>query len=339
MKRAGILLLLLALMLSLSAGVSYASDSYVYATTNMTWAEFYAGEVGKTSADLLSSGLDAISTPTTHGLARFPLILGESGDNGTTITGLKGVQVRMTQDVYNSLADNSRYTVSSGTFDEYKEVSADGTFGAMVSTSADATSSGGTVTLATGSSATWGHYVFSVSSADITIGSANRYCDYYLGALIETASGEIYGMRHDNNLWSNTDIAFTVSSDYVEPHGFGTKRFYEYTKSLEGQTITKITYMLKDRADVVFTGLNLFVKYQTSAGISVAGDRKTGANVKVPVVSSDLPTDSAYALSSVTFLKEGGNRRTDRVTLTSADYSYSHNCGLQSRNVYRNFQR
>ena len=323
MKKAFALLLLLSLALSLGAGVSYASDSYVYATTNMTWAEFYAGEVNSTSADLLSAGLDAISTPTTHGLARFPLLLGESGDSGTTITGLKAVQVRMTEDVYNALSNNSRYTVSTSTFSKFKEVSADGTFGAMSTDYTIATDSGGTVTLATGSSARWGHYVFSVSSADIPIASARNYCDNYLGALIETESGDIYGMRHDNNLWSNTDIAFTVSDDYVEPHGFGTKRFYEYTKSLEGQTVTKITYMLKDSPDVVFENLSIYIKKQTSAAISASGDVKTGANVAVTLVSSDWPEDSAYALSSVTFLKEGGNRRTGTTTLASADYSYS----------------
>ena len=325
MKRVFSLLLMLSVMLSLSFGVSYASDSYVYATTNMTWAEFYAGEVGKTSADLLSSGLDAISTPTTHGLARFPLLLGESGDNGTTITGLKAVQVRMTQDVYDSLADNSRFTVSTASFDEYKEVSADGTFGKMVSTSTDAAESGASVSLATGSSARWGHYVFSVSSADIEIGSANRYCDYYLGALLETSDGEIYGMRHDNNLWSNTDIAFTVNENYVEPHGVGTKRFPDYTKNLSGKTVTKITYMLKDNPDVVLSNLNIYLKELTSADVSVSGDIKTGANIPVTLIFSDVLNKAGYVISSVTFLKEGGNRRTDTQTLTSADYSYSGN--------------
>lgn len=319
MKRAGILLLLLAIMLSLSAGVSYASDSYVYATTNMTWAEFYAGEVGSASADLLSAGLDAISTPTTHGLARFPLILGESGDKGTTITGLKGVQVRMTQDVYNSLADNSRFTVSNGTFDEYKEVNADGSFGKMVSTSTDATSSGASVRLATGSSARWGHYVFSVSSADITIGSANRLCDYYLGALLETSDGKIYGMRHDNNLWSNTDLAFTVNANYTEPHGVGTKRYYQYTSDLEGKTVTKITYMLKDRPDVVLSNLNIYLKKRTDATIRPSQTfTPTSSDIAATLVFSNIPDGANYTLASVT--KGSGRGAT---TLTSGtDYTY-----------------
>ena len=319
MKRAGILLFLLALMLSLSLGVSYASDSYVYATTNMTWAEFYAGEVDATSADLLSAGLDAISTPTTNGLARFPLLLGESGDNGTTITGLKGVQVRITQDVYNSLADNSRYNVVNGSFDEYKDVNADGTFGKMISETTDATASGASVSLATGSSARWGHYVFSVSSADIEIGSANRYCDYYLGALIETSDGKIYGMRHDNNLWSNTDIAFTVNADYVEPHGAGTKRFHEYTKDLAGKTVTKITYMLKDHPDVVLSGLNIYLKKQTDAAIMPEKTyAPTSDDIAATLVFSNIPDDANYTLVSVT---RGSGR--GAVTLTNGtDYTY-----------------
>ena len=276
MNKAGKLWCALLLVL-LWTGAGYAAD-YVYATTNMTWAEFYAGEVGESSADLLSEGLDAISTPTTHGLGRFPLLLGESGDKGTTITGLKGVQVRMTQAVYDAMSDKSRYTVNDTAFDEYKDVNADGSFGKMVTTTTDATASGATVSLATGSSARWGHYVFSVSSADIEIGSANRYCDYYLGALLETSDGKVYGMRHDNNLWSNTDIAFTVNSDYTEPHGVGTKRFHEYTKELEGKTVSRITYMLKGLPDVVIESLDIYLKPITSASVKASASYTPGKN-------------------------------------------------------------
>ena len=317
MKRTGSLLFLLALVLSLSSGVSYGADTYVYATTNMTWAEFYAGETGEASADLYSAGLDAISTPTTHGLARFPLVLGESGDNGTTITGLKGVQVRMTQTLYNSLSDKSRYTVSDSAFDEYKDVNSDGSFGKMVTESTDA--SGATVSLKTGSSARWGHYVFSVSGVSIDIGSARNYCDYYLGALLETSDGKIYGMRQDNNIWSNTDIAFTVNAKYTEPHGFGTKRYYEYTHDLAGKTVTKLTYMIKDSPDVVISGLNIKLKKMTDAAIipektySLSSD-----DTAVTLIFSNIPDGVTYTLSSVT--KGSGRGAT---TLTSGtDYTY-----------------
>ena len=234
------LLFVLVLAVSLIAGTGYAADSYRYATTNMTWSEFYAGETGGTSSDLLSQGLDAISTPTVNGISRFPLLWSVSNDEGSMFYGEKAVQVRMTEDVYNSLADKSRYTFSDTAFTEYKDVNADGTFGKMV-TSTDKPS-GASVTMSTGSSARWGHYVISVSGVSIDIGtSGDRVARNYLGALIETSDGKTYGMRHDNNLWSNTDIAFTVNENYTEPHGRGVTRFYDYTAELEGKTISKIT--------------------------------------------------------------------------------------------------
>ena len=207
MRRVNIYALFVITVLLVSCGVNaYAAD--YYATTDMTWVEFYAGETGETSSDLTAQGLDAISTPTTNGLSRFPLVLGVSGDSGTTISGLKAVQVRMSEDVYNALTDKTRFTFVDSQFTEYKPVYADGTFGKMVTETTTATDA--VATLSTGTSARWGHYVISVQSADIEIGSANRYCDYYLGALLETSDGKIYGLRHDNNIWSNTDIAFCV---------------------------------------------------------------------------------------------------------------------------------
>ncbi len=291
------LFVILSLLLSFTINTAHATTFY-YATTDMTFAEFYAGETKESSSDLYAQGLDAISTPTTHGLARFPLVLGVSGDTGTTISGLKAVQVRMSEDVYAALSNDSRFTFTDSEFDEYKPVNSNGTFGAMITDST--TASNAVATMATGSSARWGHYVISVASADITIGSANRYCDYYLGALIETADGKIYGLRHDNNIWSNTDIAFCVSENYTEPHGTGVTRDYDYTVNLEGETITKLTYLLKGRPDVVIN-TNLYVKRQSSAKVqAVSQNLDTGASVQVhlALTSADTYTFSGVALRS-----------------------------------------
>ena len=302
--------LFLSLLLSFSVSASYAA-TYYYATTDMTFAEFYAGETKEASSDLYAQGLDAISTPTTHGLARFPLVLGVSGDTGTTISGLKAVQVRMSEDVYTVLSNDSRFTFTDSSFEEYKPVNSDGTFDAMVTETAAA--SDAVAVIASGSSARWGHYVISVSSADITIGSANRYCDYYLGALIETSDGKIYGLRHDNNIWSNTDIAFCVSENYTEPHGTGVTRDYDYTVNLEGQTITKITYMLKGRPDVVIN-TSLYVKKQTSADVqAVSSDIKTGASVQVKFT---LTSADSYSFSRVAL-------RSGRTSIPVTDCTYS----------------
>lgn len=304
------LLVIPLLLLSFSVSTGYAA-TYHYATTDMTWAEFYAGETKETSSDLYAQGLDAISTPTTHGLGRFPLVLGVSGDTGTTISGLKAVQVRMTEDVYAELSNDSRFTFTESSFDEYKPVNSNGTFGAMITETT--TASDAVASIASGSSARWGHYVISVQSADITIGSANRYCDYYLGALLETSDGKIYGLRHDNNIWSNTDIAFCVNADYTEPHGTGVTRDYDYTVNLEGKTITKITYMLKGRPDVVIN-TSLYVKRQTSADVkAVSSELDTGASVQV---SFTLTSADSYSFSGVAL-------RSGRTSIPVTDCTYS----------------
>ena len=103
----------------------------------MTWAEFYAGEIGASSSALAVS-YDAVSTATTRFATRFEGFTSETSDSGTTFTGVKGVQVRMAGDVYNSLSDKSRYTFSNDSFSEYKAADASGNFGAMSTETIDA---------------------------------------------------------------------------------------------------------------------------------------------------------------------------------------------------------
>ena len=230
------------------------SASNYYATTNMTWAEFYAGETGKTASELEEAGLDAITTPTTGKFKRFPLLWGLTSPDyaGTLISGEKDVAVSMTGDIYNALTEEqkARYNFIDETPSEYKPVNADGSFGKMVTqvTKTDTA----IVELASGASSRWGHYTLTVSSVDINIGlSGDKTARNYLGATITTKDGTVYGMRHDNNLWSDTGVvAFCISGDYVEPHGNGVLRSWKYTKPLEGQTITNITFMLKGLPDV-----------------------------------------------------------------------------------------
>ena len=122
-----------------------------------------------------------------------------------------------------------------------------------------------------------------------------------MGVLLETSDGAVYGMRHDNNIWSNTDIAFTVNENYTEPHGRGVQRFYEYTSELEGKTIRKITYLLKDIPDVVIDSLDIYVKRQTSASVRPESLQvMPGSNVQVKLVFSNVPSGAGYSLVSVT---------------------------------------
>lgn len=239
------------------ASVCCASEHF--ATTNMTWPEFYSGETGETSAELSAQGLDAITTPTTKALGRFPLLDGTTDDNGTTLTGMKAVPVRMNDEVFAMLSKDARYTFTDETFSEYKDVNPDGSFAKMVSEITEA--SGAEVTLLTGEDAKWGNYVLKIKGAKIDIGRRDdKIARNFLGALLETSDGKIYAMRHDNNIWSTADdMAFCVNENYTEPHGKGIMRQWKYTASLEGKTITKITFLLNGLPDVVIN-CNISVK-------------------------------------------------------------------------------
>ena len=257
----------------------------------MTWAEFYAGEVGQTSSDLLEAGLDAVSTATTHvDVTRFSQLVTSSSDaTGNQLKGVKAVQVRMSDAVYNALTDKTRYTFSDdANFAEYKEVNADGSFGKMVTESKDATEA--TVTVASGANSTWGHYTLTVNGID-TIPTAN-----YLGATAETSDGKIYGLRHLNNLWFQASaIAFPISDDYVGPHN--PTRSWKYTSDIEGKTITKITYIVKDSPDIVVS-CDAFLKYRTATTAAATPDKEAyNAGDTVTFTFTDNPDGVTYDVS------------------------------------------
>ncbi|MBQ3457683.1 MAG: hypothetical protein IJG30_01855 [Synergistaceae bacterium] len=306
MNRTSKLLILCAFtLLSCVYAGTASADDYMYAITNMTWAEFYAGEVDSTSADLFSAGLDAISSPTARIANRFTQLTSESNDiGGRSITGVADVQVRMDETAYNVLSSDSRFTFVDETFTEYKDANADGSFGKMITETH--VQEGAAVTLT--SPGTWGDYVLAVSSIDVTVSSGDEY--YYLGALVETSDGSVYGMRHNNNLWFNAKDLAISTAEFVEVHGVS--RSYKYTSDMEGKTITKITYMLKNLPDEIVS-CDVFLKLKTSASVAPEYPEgyhafMAGQNIQVPLVFADIPSSADYSLSGVTF-GTGRNRK------------------------------
>ncbi|MBQ6919961.1 MAG: hypothetical protein IJQ74_06480, partial [Synergistaceae bacterium] len=282
-----LLILCVFVLLSCVYAGTASADDYMYATTNMTWAEFYAGEVDSTSADLFSAGLDAISSPTARVANRFTQLTSESNNiGGRSITGVADVQVRMDGTAYSVLSSDSRFTFVDETFTEYKDANADGSFGKMITETH--VQEGATVTLT--SPGTWGDYVLAVSSIDVTVSSGDEY--YYLGALVETSDGSVYGMRHNNNLWFNAKDLAISTAEFVEVHGVS--RSYEYTSDMEGKTITKITYMLKNLPDEIVS-CDVFLKLKTSASVAPEYPEgyhafMAGQNIQVPLVFADIPS-------------------------------------------------
>ena len=181
---------------------------------------------------------------------------GKVVDGRGVISGLKAVQVYISNDVYENLTDKSRFTfinASDVAFKEYKVLSADGIFGKMVTATKEA--EGAEVKVDSGASSAWGTYTVSISGAEIDFGTLpsdghHGTARNLLGATLETDDGKIYGLRHDSNLWSEPKIALSINDKYIESHT-REPRDYEYTEDLAGKSIKKITYMLKDLPDVV----------------------------------------------------------------------------------------
>ena len=128
-----------------------------------------------------------------------------------------------------------------------------------------------------------------------------------MGAIFETSDGEKYAMEHSQNLWLKTGkIAFAVKDGFVEPHKntIDAKR----SQGLEGKTITKITYLVKDGADIVIP-TNLLCKYKLADGQGITGPEEKvvyqrGYGRTNVQMTYQVPETSSYKLSSV---KYGGN--------------------------------
>ena len=134
-----------------------------------------------------------------------------------------------------------------------------------------------------------------------------------MGVIFETSDGEKYAMEHSQNLWLKTGkIAFAVKDGFVEPHGntIDAKR----SQGLEGKTIKKITYLVKDGADIVIP-TNLLCKYKLADGQGITGPEEKVVytnNTFIPTkvqLTYNVPEGSSYKLTSVQYggkaLKEG----------------------------------
>ena len=260
-----------------------------YATTDMTWAEFYAGELSKPESAIVSE-YDGVTSATSKVL-RFSGMLVDS----SSCLGVKSVNVAMTETVYKSLKDKSRFTFLKDTvLSEYKQLYKDGNFGPMVTSTSKQSASN--ITLSSGSDAKFAQYILSLAGLDLEgLKDSTGKLENLIGGIITTSNGEKYGLVPLNNFWLNaSEIGFSVSA-FTEVHGKACA--YEHTSSLEGKTITNVTYMVKNAPDIS-VDMNVFVKEQTSASMT-AEDVKSGNNVKVKLIAKDVPSDANYKLTTV----------------------------------------
>lgn len=353
-------LLAASLVLSAAAPVSAAEpearskgQEVVYGTLNLTYADFYYGELNDTAADgetapdldanpaaeagFEETGMyDAVTSATTSKSKRFDATyfeeVQEEDGAKVKIYGLKDVQVAIPKALYdNILAEKEKGTacvnglydyvedmkVSEDAFSEYKVLNADGTFSKMVTETVvdeDAAAS-----IKTGTA--WGNYQISIENLDVT----NADLANIMGAVVETEDGAKYGLKHLDNLWLQPqEIAFAVEPDFVEPHGniIEWKRF----EDMQGKTIKTITYLMKNEPDVV-VNVNSKCKRLLSeqqGGTAVQTLYQSGGT-RIPL-TLQVPQAANYQITGIT-----GNTNGE---LSADSYRYNDNVLTLSGNCH-----
>lgn len=309
-------------------------SGFVYGTANIPYADFFYGEMNDvqqnaemqldaadpvTAAGYREDGMyDAVTSCTNNKSKRYATsYYTENTENGSvTLEGIRDVNIAVPTSLYKeaqeaikegktcsnqllsiigSLKNVSETAPESG---EYKVLNGDGTLTAMTTETKTLT-----VDSSISTSSVWGNYQVSVEFGDKNPDqptTANM-----MGVIFETSDGEKYAMEHSQNLWLRTgEIAFAVKDGFVEPHKntIDAKR----SKGLEGKTITKITYLVKDGADVVIP-TNLLCKYKLADGQGITGPEEkvvytnnTFTPTKVQL-TYNVPEGSSYKLTSVEY--------------------------------------
>lgn len=310
------------------------SGDFVYGTANIPYADFFYGEMNDvaqnatmqldaadpvTAAGYREEGMyDAVTSCTNNKSKKYETsYYTENTENGSvTLEGIRDVNIAVPKSLYNdalkaveegkscsnqlltiigNLQNVSETAPESG---EYKVLNGNGTLTAMKTETKELK-----INSSISTSSAWGDYEVIVEFGDENPDqptTANM-----MGAIFETSDGEKYAMEHSQNLYRKTGkIAFAVKDGFVEPHGntIDAKR----SKGLEGKTIRKITYLVKDGADIVIP-TNLLVKYKLADGQGITGPEEkvvytnnTFTPTKVQL-TYNVPEGSSYKLTSVEY--------------------------------------
>ena len=278
----------------------------VYVLMNIPYADFYKAD-GVTGADTVSS---ATKQKTRASLASgsyhvnsdgsditgvtFPVKISDASvlekytqvtdeSEVTITTNIKGKENTVTykgQDALFESASYSYYTLSD-TPSYYKEatVNADGSLSfSEVKGTEPTTLTNAKTEFST--SSRYGDYQLDITSDDL------KNVNTVYGVVVSTKEGSSYGLRHVENIWKKTELAWSTGF-VTESHG-NTLDSKDYA-SMMGQTINKVTYYTD--AGIYEIPMNQKVQTKYDGEISVADASVNAENTIITV--SGLPSDFA----------------------------------------------
>ncbi len=316
-----------------------------YVLMNIPYDQFYAADVNN------SVKVDAFTSATknkvrTAGLAggsyhvnasgdeitgvTFPVKVGEGVDLSkyTKVTDESSVDITVTnrgqtstttytgKDALFESASYSYYTLSEAP-SYYKEVTlnADGNLSFEKTQGTVNTVSGVTPELTTQSS--YGDYQLDLDGLENTISQSGTQV---YGVIVSTKEGNDYGMRHLENIWRVTELAWCTGFTSVV-HNCPTSS--EHYKSMMGQHINKVTYYTSKGIYEVPVA-DLYVPKKAGQTVKVADAKVSAGEAELTV--SNLPTDFSpeYKIAGLDFTVENGkivfkNAKKGKYTLTVSD--------------------
>ena len=291
---------------------STAQEAYVL--MNIPYADFYAAEGDadvdavssatkmKTRASLAAGSYHVNSDGTDISGITFPVkvsdlaaltgkytqITDESKVDITT--SIKGKESTTTYSGKDALFESGNYSyyVLSEAPSYYKEltVNEDGSFNFGTVKGTEAT----TLTDVTGSFSTsskYGDYQLNLDGLPDTINTV-------YGVAISTKEGDSYGLRHVENIWKKTKLAWSTGF-VTEAHG--SKLSYEDYVSMMGQTINKVTYYTD--AGVYEIPMNQYVPVKFANTIAVENASADAGKTTVTITGLPKDYDAQYTVEGL----------------------------------------
>ncbi len=131
----------------------------------------------------------------------------------------------------------------------------------------------------------YGDYQLNITSDELKGTDENPITVY--GVVLETEEGDSYGLRHMENIWRNTDLAWCTGFT-ANVHGCPTSS--EHYKKMMGQTINKVIYFTNEGKKSFET--DLYVPIKTGAALKV--ENTAVANGKTTFSTEQFAEDFDY---------------------------------------------
>ncbi|MCR5306797.1 MAG: hypothetical protein K6E36_09885 [Oscillospiraceae bacterium] len=252
-----------------------AADGVIYGTMNIPYTEFYAAEMGSSAGEV-----DAVTSATKNKVLRNgegEMFEGSYNNGEDTILGVT-YPVAVTQADLDALGTNNYgFTKLDAEPEAYKTVTVSGgkaSFSAVQDKSPETASLG--VKLST--ETPWGDYLIDLTE------QPEGFDTKYRGALLKTADGKAYAMRHEQNIWRG-ELAWSSGIKTEEPHG--NKLDYKMYEGLMGSTVKEIVLITKSGYVTVKTDTYIPVKFAGSL-TAENGEAGTGSTT---FAAEGIPAD------------------------------------------------